>query len=68
MASPNSVTQSISPSRENYEIRVVTKHAGKEHTISKVIDLAAGDDVELSFETSDILADTSLIEKTASIQ
>ncbi len=53
---------------ENYEIRVVTKHAGKEHTISKVIDLAAGDDVELSFETSDTLADASLIEKTASIQ
>ena len=53
---------------ENYEIRVVTKHDGKEHTVSKVIDLAAGDDVELSFETADTLADASLIEKTASIQ
>mgnify|MGYP003330313746 FL=1 len=53
---------------ENYEIRVVTKDAGKDRTISKVIDLAAGDDVELSFETDDVLADASLIEKTASIQ
>ena len=53
---------------EDYEIRVVTKHDGKEHTVSKVIDLAAGDDVELSFEKADTLADASLIEKTASIQ
>ena len=53
---------------ENYEIRVVTKHAGGEQTVSKVIDLAAGDDVELSFEATDILADASIIEKTASIQ
>jgi uncharacterized protein (TIGR03000 family) len=53
---------------ENYEIRVVTKHAGEEKTVSKVINLAAGDDVELSFETTDALADASLIEKTASIQ
>ena len=47
----------------NYEIRVVIKHDGKEHTVSKVIDLAAGDDIELSFETTDTLADSSLIEK-----
>ena len=46
----------------------MTKDAGKDRTISKVIDLAAGDDVELSFETADVLADASLIEKTASIQ
>jgi uncharacterized protein (TIGR03000 family) len=53
---------------ENYEIRVVTTHAGGEQTVSKVIDLAAGDDVELSFDTADVLADASIIEKTASIQ
>ena len=53
---------------ENYEIRVVTKDAGKDRTISKVIDLAAGDDIELSFETADVLANASLIEKTASIE
>ena len=46
----------------------MTKHAGGEKTVSKVINLAAGDDVELSFETTDVLADASLIEKTASIQ
>ena len=53
---------------KNYEIRVVTKHAGEEKTVSKVINLAAGDNVELSFETPDVLADASLIEKTASIR
>ena len=53
---------------DGYEIRVVTNHDGNEQTVSKVIDLTAGDSVELSFETPSVLADASLIEKTASIQ
>ena len=53
---------------DSYEIRVVTTHDGKEHTVSKVINLTAGDSVDLSFETPSMRADASLIEKTASIQ
>ena len=53
---------------QDYEIRVVTKQNGRENVLSKVIHLAAGDTVELSFEETDFIADTRLIEKTASIQ
>jgi uncharacterized protein (TIGR03000 family) len=53
---------------DDYEIRVVTKHNGHENVSSKVIELAAGDTVEVSFEASDSIADARLIEKTASIQ
>jgi uncharacterized protein (TIGR03000 family) len=53
---------------EDYEIRVVTKHDGRESVLSKVINLAAGDTVDLSFEATDSIADARFIEKTASVK
>ena len=52
----------------DYEIRVVTKTNGREQIISKVIDLAAGDTVELEVDPTVTIADASLIDATASIR
>jgi uncharacterized protein (TIGR03000 family) len=51
---------------KDYEIRVVTKVDGREQIETKVIDLTAGDEVELSFSPVDGLVDASLIGATAS--
>ena len=51
---------------KDYEIRVVTKIDGRERIISKVIDLTAGETVELEVDPTVTIADASLIDATAS--
>lgn len=53
---------------QQYEIRVVTAVDGRDQIESKTIDLAAGDEVEISFTATDVLADASLINATASVR
>jgi uncharacterized protein (TIGR03000 family) len=53
---------------QNYEIRIVTKTDGRERIISKVIDLTAGETVELEIDPTVTIADASLIDATASIR
>ena len=53
---------------QDYEIRVVTEIDGRERVISKVIDLAAGQTLELEVDPTVAIADASLIDATASIR
>ncbi|MGA1618676.1 MAG: TIGR03000 domain-containing protein [Pirellulales bacterium] len=53
---------------QDYEIRVVTKADGRERIISKVINLTAGETVELEIDPTVTIADASLIDATASIR
>lgn len=53
---------------QDYEIRVVTTIEGRERTVSKVINLAAGATLELEIDPTVAIADASLIDATASIR